>query len=205
LRGFILKLQRAKNEDLIVKILSENSIESYYRFYGARHSILQLGYLIDFEEEKTLRNFMPNLRRVRHLSFNWLYAKERLIFWHQFIILLERHLRDARDISPFYFELLLESAKRLEKQNPKRVICESYYKILKYEGRLHLLKNCYICEEPLGRDITLMRALIPACTKCLFGATINKERLNSFITSGKTIFLEDFEVDFLYSVILKGF
>jgi hypothetical protein len=43
MKGFIVSLRRAKNEDLIVTLLEERALRSYYRFYGARHSILQLG------------------------------------------------------------------------------------------------------------------------------------------------------------------
>jgi len=48
-RGFIINIRKAKNEDVIVTVLSNSNVNFYWRFFGARHSILQIGNLIDFE------------------------------------------------------------------------------------------------------------------------------------------------------------
>ncbi|NPA50850.1 MAG: recombination protein RecO, partial [Epsilonproteobacteria bacterium] len=42
MQGFILDLRRVREEDLIVTIITKDEIRDYYRFFGARHSILQL-------------------------------------------------------------------------------------------------------------------------------------------------------------------
>jgi len=203
-KGFILRLQRAKNEDLIVTILTERAMKSYYRFYGARHSILQLGYLIDFEEEDEGARFMPRLRRVSHLGFPWLYRRNRLMAWQQFVRLFEPHLRDTESLEPFYFELLLEAARRWERQNPKRIVCESYHRLLKHEGRIHPLDRCYICEKSLKEEVALMQALIPAHPGCIYGPSLPRRKLESFFESGKCTWLEDSEVDLLSAIIMKG-
>ena len=204
MKGFILQLRRAKNEDMIVTILSDRAMQSYYRFYGARHSILQLGYLIDFEEEEDGGRFMPRLRRVSHLGFPWLYRRNRLMAWHQFIRLFEPHLRDAETLDSFYFDLLLDAARRWDRQNPKRIVCESHHRLLKHEGRLHTLQRCYICEKPLEESVALMTAMIPAHPQCIYGPSLSREKLANFMESGKTTWLEDEEVELLYNVVMRG-
>jgi len=67
MKGFVVALRRAKNEDSIAIVLSEKTIQSYYRFFGARHSILQLGHLIDFEVEGEDGRFMPRLRNLSQM------------------------------------------------------------------------------------------------------------------------------------------
>jgi len=157
MRGFILKLNRAKNEDMVATVLSEKSISSYYRFYGARHSILQLGYLVDFEVDEGDGRFLPRMRGLRHYGFPWLYERRRLMIWHDWIKLFEPHLRDTEEIEPFYFDLLLAAAKRWDKQNPRRIVLESYHALLSHEGRLHPIRECFICETPIGDEILCLR------------------------------------------------
>ncbi|WP_457608633.1 recombination protein RecO [Nitratifractor sp.] len=205
MKGFILQLRRAKNEDMIVTILSESAMKSYYRFYGARHSILQLGYLIDFEEEAEDSRFMPRLRGVSHLGFPWLYRRNRLMLWQQYVRLFEPHLRDTEEIGSFYFDLLLDAAHRWEKQNPKRIVCESIHRLLAHEGRLHPLERCYICEKLLGEEIALMNALIPAHPRCIYSPALPRRKLESFMESGKCTWLDDPEVELICDVVMRGF
>jgi len=179
MKGFIVSLRRAANEDLIVTVLGERSMKNYYRFYGARHSILQLGYLIDFEEERESR-YMPRLRRVSQIGFPWIYRRNRLMRWQQFVRLFEPHLRDTETLEPFYFELLLSAARRWDRQNPKRIVCESALALLRHEGRLHPPRRCYICENPLGDSIALMQALLPAHPECIYGAALPRRTLEEF-------------------------
>ena len=62
IKGFILSVRKSKNEDSIALVLSPTEVRTYYRFFGARHSILQLGNLIDFEVEGEGSSFLPRLR-----------------------------------------------------------------------------------------------------------------------------------------------
>jgi hypothetical protein len=204
MKGFIVSLRRAKNEDMIVTLLEEHALRSYYRFYGARHSILQLGYLIDYESEEESR-FMPRLRRVSHLGFPWLYRRHRLMLWQQFVALFEPHLRDTEELDPFYFDLLLSAARRWERQNPKRIVCESAWKLLEFEGRIHTPEHCYICEKPLEDSIALMQALLPVHPECIYGAALPRTKVEEFLRTGKTTLMEDGEVEYLYGVVSKGF
>ncbi len=204
MKGFVVALRRAKNEDSIAIVLAEHSIRSYYRFFGARHSILQLGHLIDFEVEGEDSRFMPRLRNLSHMGFSWLRERNRLMLWQQFIKLFEPHLRDTQELESFYFDLLLEAAKKWDKQNPKRLICESYLKLLHHEGRQSPVTHCYICENALQEDISLMAAFKPAHPECIYSAAIEKSKVESFLNSGKTLHLDDAEVDQIYLVVMKG-
>jgi len=204
MKGFVIALRKAKNEDVIATVLSLHNVTAYYRFFGARHSILQLGHLIDFEVEGEQSSFMPRLRNLSHIGFEWLYDNNRLLLWHNYIKLFEPHLRDTEEISPFYFNLLLESAKRWGKQNPKRIICESYIALLVHEGRLHDEDICYICEQSIEYEISLMQAFIPAHPYCIHGTALRKDKIMHFFQSGKTLYLEDNEVNLLYQIVMKG-
>ncbi|MEA1953489.1 MAG: recombination protein RecO [Campylobacterota bacterium] len=204
IKGFVVGLRKAKNEDSIATVLTSNDVRVYYRFFGARHSILQLGNLIDFEVEGEGSNFLPRLRSLSHLGFSWLFDKNRLLLWHNFIRLFEPHLRDAEEIDPFYYELLLNAAKRWDKQNPKRIICESYIELLAFEGRLYPKKNCFICEQPIKEHIALMQAFKPTHPSCIYSPNLPTVKILDFFKTKQTIFLEDFEVEYLFDVVMKG-
>jgi recombinational DNA repair protein (RecF pathway) len=204
MRGFVLTLTRAKNEDMITTVLTEQSIDRYYRFYGARHSILQLGHLIDFEIEGEDGRFLPRLRGLRHLGFPWLYERNRLMIWHDFIKLFEPHLRDAGDLNRFYFDLLLNAAQRWERQNPRRIVLESYHALLHHEGRLHSGDQCYICEQPLQNTISLMGAFHPVHPECIYAPALERNTIEGYLATGKTIYMDDATVEILYEVVKKG-
>jgi hypothetical protein len=204
MKGFILGLRKAKNEDSIALVLSPESIRSYYRFFGARHSILQLGNLIDFEVEGEDGRFMPRLRSLSHIGFPWLFDKNRLLIWHNFLKKFEPHLKDAEEIDAFYFDLLLNAARKWHRQNPKRIVCESYIELLEYEGRLYPEENCFICEQRIEEEIALMQAFKPAHPGCIYSPALPTKKILDFFVSKKTVFLEDHEVDYLYEIVLKG-
>ncbi len=205
MKGFILKLQRAKDEDMIVTILNQERVAKYYRFYGARHSILQMGYLIDYEEEQEKANFLPRLRSVSHIGFPWLYDRERLMLWHQFISIFDRHFRDVESIDDFYFKRLLRSASRWEKQSPKRLIIETFVSILKYEGRLQIPNHCVICNTKIEDECAFLKGFLPAHPHCSKESGFNKETILELFEELSAISLSDAAVDRLYLIALKGF
>lgn len=204
MKGFVVALRRAKNEDSIAVVLTEKHIQSYYRFFGARHSILQLGHLIDFEVEGEDGRFMPRLRSLSQMGFPWLRERNRLMLWQQFIKLFEPHLRDTEEIDSFYFDLLLKAARKWDRQNPKRIIIESYIALLRHEGRLYPLVSCYICEKTLGEEVALMAALKPAHPTCIYASSLPKKSISFVLEEGKTLYLNDGEVEQIYSVVMKG-
>ena len=64
MQGYIIRLNRARDEDLVVTILTQQNLETLYRFYGARHSTINLGFKIDFESEISLKSSIGRLRDV---------------------------------------------------------------------------------------------------------------------------------------------
>lgn len=205
MRGFIINIRKAKNEDVVVTVLSNNNVKSYWRFFGARHSILQIGNLIDFEVEDSQSNFMPKMRKLSHLSFPWIFDPNHLLIWQNFIKLFEPHLQETTEIDSFYFDLLLSAAKKWHKQNPKRLAVESYTTLLAHEGRLYDNGFCYICEEILDEKVGLMRAYLPAHPSCIYAHPLNKKSIFRLFNTHSTIHLEDTEVQELYNTLLKGF
>jgi len=204
MKGFILNIRKAKNEDVIVTVLSNCEVTSYYRFYGARHSILQVGNLIDFQVQESKKGFMPQIRKISHISFPWLFSDNHLSIWQNFITLFEPHLKEATQIDSFYFDLLLKIAKKWHKQNPKRLAVEAYIEILDYERRLHNNGLCYICEDVLNEQVGLMRAYLPAHPICIYGYSYEKQQIFKLFDTKLTIHLNDNIVDKLFNTLLKG-
>ncbi len=205
MKGFILKISRAKNEDIVVRVLTQDSVKSYYRFYGARHSVLQLGYLIDFEVQEDSGNFLPRIRNITHNGFNWLYDREKLMDWHKFIQIFNEHFRDVSEIDSFYFDTLLDCAKKWDKQSSKRLVIEAFINILKFEGRLYDLSKCFICGSFIDSDISLIKGFIPVHSFCSNSKAFKKQEIEKLFSSSSTLFLDDDSVDILFNIAIKGF
>lgn len=205
MQGFISGITKLKNEDLIVQIITQNKFLSLYRFYGLRHSIINIGRKIDFDIEYN-GQFMPKLRNIMQLGFVWESNYVRLYYWQQFLKLLNLHLRDTEDIPNFYFELLNNGALILSKQNPSRVLIEMYVKLLNFEGRLNLDSNCFICGNSLSPRVAVARGFLCAHNNCIPNniQMIDKDIFFNFISIGKSTFLRDSEVEYLLKVLLLG-
>ncbi|HZF69577.1 recombination protein RecO [Sulfuricurvum sp.] len=204
MQGFIIKLTRAREEDMIVTIIAEESLQTLYRFYGARHSPINMGFKIDFEVEHSLKSSIGRLRDVIHLGFPWMGQYERIRLWQQFISLFYPHLKDSEAIGDFYFALLNDASIRWKDQNPKRVAIESYVRLLEYEGRLHKDLNCFFCDLPIEDDISLIRAFLPAHKNCSHTLSINPKGLEWLYTNASTLFLSDQEIDRLWYIVNEG-
>ncbi len=205
MQGYILNILRVRDEDLIVTILTPKKLKTLYRFYGARHSTIQTGYKIDFEIDSSNSSKLPLLRGVHHLGFSWLYDIKKAYIWQIYIKLFYNHLRDVENLDPFYFNLLEENTKRWEKQNPKRIIIESYTKLLEFEGRLHKNFKCFVCEREIRGDVVLARGFLPAHQECIIGKNFTKWRIEELFVTHSSIFLNDNEVDSLYDIVCEGF
>lgn len=203
MQGFILKTTKVRDEDCIVDVLSESALVRAYRFYGARHSNIIQGYKIDFELSQN-QNFLPRLSGVMHLGYAWLTSREKLLFWQQFMRLLYAHLKDAEHLDKFYYELLTEAAARFGKQNPRRIIVESYVKILEFEGRLHDEPYCFLCDEEILENIALCRGFLPAHESCAQRTGFAQDEILEFLRSKKTLNLNDETVERLYDITLEG-
>lgn len=204
MQGYIIHINPSRDEDLIVRILTKNSIITTYRFYGARHSNINVGYKIDAELIHSRSN-IPQLRNVLHLGFKWNNLRERMFLWQNFISLFHKHLSGVETIDSFYFELLDDMANRLEKQNPKRLAIESYVKLLEFEGRLHVEKKCFLCEQNIEDNFALARGFLPAHGKCIASSSMDIQKIDNLLLHKTTLLLEDEEIEELWKILQEGF
>ena len=204
MQGYIINLNKVKDEDLIVTILSKNSLETLYRFYGARHGTINIGFKIDYEIELSAKSTIGRLKDVIHIGFPWINDYKLLRLWQDFVALFSQHLKDAEDIGSFYFDILEQASQEWHKQNPKRVAIEIYVKLLEHEGRLHHELNCFLCSKPIIGDISLIRAYLPTHESCTHTLSINRNALHELFTKKSTLFLSDKEVNRLWNILLEG-
>lgn len=186
-------------------LLSQNKIICSYRFYGARHSVINLGYKIDYELVHSNKSNIPQLRNVLHLSYPWLQDRVKLQDWQIFISLFYNHLKDVEEIESFYFDLLEFCVSRWGKQNSKRLSIEAYLKLLEFEGRLHIEDTCFLCEEQIESEISLTRGFLAAHPKCANLEAFNKTEIQNLLKSKKTINLDDKIVQSLWVILAQGF
>jgi len=204
MQGYIIDIKAVKDDDLIVSILAENHIYTTYRFYGARHSNINIGYKIDFELESTLKGSIPRLKDVMQLGFQWIFDNEKLYCWQRFIKLFYPHLKDIEEIDTFYFKLLDKLSHKMIKQNSKRAISKSYLKLLKHEGRLHTDFNCFLCECEITDEVSLVRSFMPVHPSCTYSKKFKLEKIKELLVEKSLISFEDEEVDYLWKIILQG-
>ncbi len=204
MQGFIVNVNRVKDEDLIVSILSRNGLETLYRFYGARHGSINIGFLIDFEIERSAKSSIGRLKDVIHIGFEWIHDYRLLRLWQDFVKLFYPHLKDTYELDAFYFELLYEASRKWKEQNPKRVAIESYVKLLEHEGRLHREFECFLCSAPIEGDISLVRAFLPTHKECTHTLSIRKSALEELYEHKTSLFLSDTEIDRMWIVLLEG-
>lgn len=204
MQGFILNLNKVKDEDLIVTILSKDSLDTLYRFYGARHGVINLGFKIDYEKEDSAKSTISRLKDVIHIGFKWINDYKLLRVWQDFLALFYKHLKDAEEVDEFYFDLLESASQNWNKQNPKRVAVESYVKLLEYEGRLHTELECFLCSLPIAEDVSLIRAYLPTHKECTHTFSIKPDAFHELFENKSTMFLSDKEVDMLWLVLLEG-
>lgn len=205
MQGYIIRLQRVKDEDLILSILTQDRLETLYRFYGARHGTINLGYKIDFEIEHSLKASIGRLYDVVHLGFPWLLDRHRTRLWQQFVSLFYPHLKDAEETGGFYFSLLEQCASEWEKQNPKRSAIEAYARLLQHEGRLPDSRTCFFCEQPIDdTHVAVIRAFQYAHTACAHRTAVSKRSMDELLQDYSALFLSDEEVDNLWITLLEG-
>ena len=205
MQGFIINITRVKDEDVIVTILSKESVKTAYRFYGARHSTIHLGYKIDFELISSLKSSLPQLRSVMHLGETWNAKREHMLLWQSFMRLFYLHLKEVNTLDAFYFDLLQTCTSLWSKQNPKRVAIEAYTKLLAHEGRLHDDFRCFSCEEPIEEKLTLIRGFLPAHPTCAWNHLFERLHVKVLMEEHSTIHFEDAQIEHLWKIVLEGF
>jgi len=204
MQGFILNLNKVKDEDLIVTILSKNSLYTLYRFYGARHGTINLGFKLDFEVESSYKVTISRLKDVIHIGFKWINNHQLLKLWQDFTQLFYKHLKEIKEIDEFYFNLIDDASKQWNRQNPKRVAIESYVILLEYEGRLHTELECFLCGIYIENEISLIRAYLPTHKECSHTQSINQDGLKELFKNKSSLFLNDGEVDRLWYILKEG-
>ncbi len=205
MQGYIINVNKARDEDVIVTILTHHNLYTLYRFYGARHGQINLGFKIDFETEASVKSTIERLRDVIHLGFPWITDRSRLFIWQQFTALFHKHLQESEELDPFYFNLLEDAARIWQTQNPKRIAIESYVKLLAFEGRLHEEMLCFFCERKIEKEMTLIRAFLPAHAECIHALPLDIKAIQELFSTGSSLFLNDKEIDIIWHVLLEGF
>ena len=203
MQGYIIDIKPVKDDDLIVTLLTENELLTTYRFYGARHSTINIGYKIDFELENT-RSSIPRLKDVIQLNYDWILDTEKMYCWQRFIKLFYPHLKDVEELDPFYFYNLDNLAHIMIKQNAPRAISESYISLLEYEGRLHTDYTCLLCENEITDDISLVRSFLPVHPKCTYAKSIKIEKIKELFEEKSLINFSKEEVEYLWDILLQG-
>lgn len=204
MKGFILNIRKYKEEDLIVTILTREKILNLYRFYGARHSSINLGYKIDFEIERTVNISISKLRNIIELALKYNRDYNKILIWNQFISLVDVHLRGVEEVDCFYYDLLEKISYAIEKQNPKRACIEGYILLLEHEGRLHDNLRCFVCEEAIADNLALARSFLPAHTNCIYSKKFDLKKVAEFFKTKKLTNLHDTEVDELWKILSQG-
>jgi len=204
MQGFIINLNRVKDEDLIVNILSDTSLQTLYRFYGARHGVINIGFKIDYEIESSAKSTIGRLKDVIHIGYKWINDYKLLRLWQDFLGLFYKHLKDSEDIGSFYFDLIQEASLNWDKQNPKRIAIEAYVKLLEHEGRLHKDMHCFLCSKKIDDNISLLRAYLPTHDYCSKTMPINKKGLTELFEKKSSLFLTNAEVNRLWNVLMEG-
>lgn len=204
MQGYIINVNKVKDEDLIVSILTENNFYTTYRFYGSRHSIINVGFKIDFELETNMKSSIARLKDVIQIAYPWIFDAEKLYCWQRFIKLFYPHLKDVENIESFYFKLLDDLSRKITKQNPKRACIESYVKLCEHEGRLHKDYECLLCELPIGENISIVRGFLPTHASCVYGKAFGFYKIKELFENKSTISLDDDDVDYLWNILLQG-
>ncbi|PIF03869.1 MAG: recombination protein RecO [Arcobacter sp.] len=204
MQGYIININNVRDEDLIVSILTKTQVYTTYRFYGARHSTINLGYKIDFELETNMRSNIPRLKDVLQIGYPWIMDHTKLYCWQRFLKLFYPHLKDVGDIEEFYYNLLDELAHKIIKQSPKRAIIESYIKLCEHEGRLHTEYECLLCEEIIKDDISLVRSFLPTHKKCSYSKAFQLSQIKELFEEKSLINFNEKEVEYLWNILLQG-
>lgn len=204
MQGFISGIRKLKNEDIIVNIITTSHFLTLYRFYGIRHSIISIGRKIDFEVDYN-GIFMPRLRAISQLGFEWENDYRKMRYFQGFVRLLDKHLSGTEEISSFYFELLNHALVIMTKQRPNRVLLDLYALLLENEGRKSTNDACFICDEVLGDKIRVARGFLSAHTHCINGDfEMENARFFAFLQSNKSAFLDESEVEGLIAILMQG-
>lgn len=204
LQGYIIKITPQKNENILLYVLTPSKIKKLYRFYGARHSIIQLGKKIDFEVEQN-GLFIPKIRNITALNFAWERDINRLQIWQRYLQILCKHFQGIENIDSFYFEMLDSGASKLILQNPYRTALEMYASLLHFEGRIPRFDDCFLCSQKIQEQASIARSFLIAHPKCLATrVSFCIQDIKDYLISQKTLKLSDDTILKLWQILLQG-
>jgi len=204
MKGFILNTVRVRDEDLIVRILTRDEVISLYRFYGARHSYINVGYLIDFHIEESAKTTIRRLRHVTQIPFKFLFDMNKTLYFKEYMRLLNKHFTDVSRVDSFYYDSLVKLCENLHEREVKRAVIEHYVRLLEKEGRLHNDFVCFLCERKVEEKIALARSYLPAHEKCIMSDGFEREKLEVLFNEKKSILFSDEEIDRLWRILELG-
>jgi recombinational DNA repair protein (RecF pathway) len=204
LKGFILNTVRVRDEDLIVRILTPHEVVSLYRFYGARHSYVNVGYLIDFHVEESSKTTIKRLRHVTQIPFKFLFDMQKTLYFKQYIKLLNAHFADVSRVDEFYYNSVYNLCENLNERDVKRAVLEHYVKLLEKEGRLHKDFVCFLCERKVEGKVALARSFLPAHEKCIMSGGFDRGKTEVLFNEKKTLLFSDEEIERLWKILEMG-
>jgi hypothetical protein len=147
---------------------------------------------------------MGRLKDIVHISSAWLFDLNKTLYWQQFIKLLNNHLRDITNVEQFYFNILEEASRYASKQDIKRVLVESYIRLLEYEGRLHNKFLCFICEKYINNNLSISRAFLPSHYNCSYDTQFDKQKIENLFKTKDTFLLNDDDIHNCWHILSRG-
>ena len=204
MQGYIIDIKKVRDDDLIVSILTKYEVYTTYRFYGARHSIINIGYKIDFELEINIKSNIPRLKDVIQLGYKWIFDYEKLYCFKRYLKLFSYHFKNIENIDSFYFNSIEKLVAIMIKQNPKRAICENYIKLIEFEGRLPNTFYCLLCEKEILYNISLIRSFITTHSTCTYSKKFTISKIKDLFLNKSLLSFDDNEVEYLYTILLQG-
>lgn len=75
---------------------------------------------------------------------------------------------------------------------------------MKYEGRLHNDFNCFLCEEEIKNEVSLVRSFMPVHPSCAYSKEFKFKKIEELFNDRNLISFEDDEIDYLWNIILQG-
>lgn len=205
MQGYILNINKVRDEDLIITLLTQSRVLTLYRFYGTRHSKIQLGFKLDFETNLTAKN-ISLLSNTSHIAPRWLFDRTKFYLWQQLCILYHAHLRGLDEIDDFYYDIFETMSSKLVRQNPKRTFLEGYIELLAHEGRLSHGFICANCNQKIIDKVSFGRAFLAFHKHCAYSksGSLNVVDMYRLFSQKTSLHLDDTIVDKLYKVLELG-
>jgi hypothetical protein len=190
---------------LLVTILTENKIKTAYRFYGTRHSAINLGFKLDFYVEQVINRDLLRLRDIMHISFEWLNNHSKLLVWQQLCRIVYTKLKGAYEVDSFYYQTIEIAASRWGTMNAKRIAIETIVDILGREGKLDISGVCFSCLKKIETNVAFGRGFSQMHPSCAGVDGFLHTHIQALFEDKTSILLNDANIDKLWIMLLQGF